>query len=196
MKKLLFIAALTITIATATAQTTPTALKAIVVSQDLTANRIVAVLSDTTASTSSAARDARVLAEALGLLQAAESRAYTLVAERDSAPQVMTAAAVRKAIAEAKALGVSHSMISNLLVEWDTASDLAGAEQVLIKFSALSSDKAEKASQTGSFFRAMPRWMGGTTSYANYKAPKIGEPDEAARIAALEARLGLLGVVK
>lgn len=140
--------------------------------QDLAVDRIVAALNTTNRSCTLVAIDIKHMADSLVLLQAAESKAYTLANERDIAAQVMTTGAMTRSLSEASALGVSRSLRNNLQQEWSHARTLEAADRVVARVQVASGERAMVIADRGSFRRFIPEWMGGTSSYANYRVPQ------------------------
>ena len=161
--------------------------------QDLAVDRIVASLSATnrTCTMTSTAVDVKHMADALVLLQAAESRAYQLSNERDIAAQTMTSGAMQRSLSEASALGVSRSLRKNLEQEWSHARNLEQADRVVARVQNAAAERALVIADRGSFRRFLPEWMGGTSSYANYRVPQPVETDTAlaSKVGELEKRL-------
>lgn len=161
--------------------------------QDLAVDRIVASLSATnrTCTMTSTAVDVKHMADALVLLQAAESRAYQLSNERDIAAQTMTTGAMQRSLSEASAFGVSRSLRKNLEQEWSHARNLEQADRVVARVQSATAERALVIADRGSFRRFLPEWMGGTSSYANYRIPQPADTDTAlaSKVGELEKRL-------
>lgn len=142
--------------------------------QDLVVERIVSSLNTTNraCSNTGTAIEVKNMTDALIVLQAAESRAYSLANERDAAPQTMTQAAMTRSLAEAKELGVGRSLRNNLQQEWSHARTLEQADRLVASVQHASADRMTVVADRGSFRRFLPEFLGGTSSYANYRAPQ------------------------
>ena len=172
------------------AQSSTVGIVKVVAAQDAVIDKIADTLK-AGGSAAQVAADVDKLASAAIKLQAVETGAYKLSATREGAPQEMTRIQMAKAIQEAKAMGMSSSLRLNMLTEWETARTLGDAEQSVAKAEASIAAMKETTSKTGTVFRALPSWLGGTTTYANYKVPAMPSSSDAqlARLAAIEAKL-------
>lgn len=159
--------------------------------QDMAITRMVDSLSNTNLSTRTIACEVKTLADGLILMQAAESRAYKLANERDIAAQAMTTGAMTRSLAEAKEFGVSRSLRNNIESEWRHARTLEAADKAVAKIQAATGERALVIADRGSFRRMLPEWMGGTSSYANYRVPQpLEQPDAlTAKVGQLEQRV-------
>lgn len=169
--------------------------------QDLAVDRIVSSLSDTNRCSSDVAKEVKDLAGAVTLLQAAETRGYALADERDKAPQTMTKSAMERSLAEANSMGVSRSLRNNMAEEWKHARTLEQADTVVSKIQLSTAERSLAVSDRGSFRRFIPEWMGGTSSYANYRVPQPTLTDAnpsalASKVSELERRvMGLTATI-
>ena len=158
--------------------------------QDLAVDRLVGALGTTNRGClAGTAIEVKNIADTLVLLQAAESRAYSLANERDAAPQTMTAAAMTRSLAEARALGVARSLRNNRQQEWSHARTLEEADRLVASVQHAAADRMTVVTNRGSFRRFLPEWMGGTSSYANYRAPQNTEAALTTKVGELEKRL-------
>ncbi len=199
IKSILIVVVLAVSVLTTFGQSTD-GISKIRQAQDLAVDRIVASLSATnrTCTMTSTAVDVKHMTDVLVLLQAAESRAYQLSNERDIAAQTMTTGAMQRSLSEASALGVSRSLRKNLEQEWSHARNLEQADRVVARVQTAAAERALVIADRGSFRRFLPEWMGGTSSYANYRIPQPEETGTAlaSKVGELEKRLmGLQALV-
>ena len=158
------------------AQTNPARL---VDAQDKVVTHLVGKLNNPSTSPS----DIKALTGALVDLQGAETKAYSLLNEREEAPQTTTRAAMNRALGEAKNLGVASSTRVNLMKDWQAARTPTAAAAVVEELEKTAEQQTVAVGKTGWFKRTF--W---NTSYANYRAP-VTVVDTDARLAALEKKV-------
>lgn len=162
--------------------------------QDMVVDRIVSSLNNTNSSNSVVAAEVKDLADGVLKLQKAETQAYHLTNTRDMAPQIMTAAAIERSLAEAKELGVSRSLRNNMRQEWEHARSLVHADRVIASVNGAIRGQISAVTERGSVRRFLPEFLGGTSSYANHCAPQLVEANTAlaGKVTEMEKRLALL----
>lgn len=193
LKTILAIVLVSITTLSATAQSAAGIVK-IRQAQDMAVERIVSSLNNTNCHSSVVSKEVKGMADALVLLQQAESKAYVLANERDVAPQTMTKGLMERSLAEAKELGVGRGLRNNLRQEWQHARTLEQADRVIASAHVAINERANEVADRGSFRRFLPEFVGGTSSYANHRVPQPVETGTALATKLGEMEKRLIGI--
>lgn len=180
MKKLIVVLSVIISVVAISAEDL-SQLDKIQQSQDMAVDVLFTSLKKAVKGDNNAAVTASLASATVVMSQAAETNLYHLAVLRAKAPQMITQVPFEKALTEAKAYGVSSSQLKHLKTDWAVASSIEEAHNALHSVQGLSAHKFNEAGDASATKKLLPAWMGGVSSYANYKTKDIGSLEVAGR---------------